>query len=319
MCLQVDYILLMLYVYFSHIDTIMMDHISTNPNESVTDTNNIAVTQIGGNVEYTTAESILNVDSAHYHHHQQVKYCADFRPIKDLFNQHIEQFYKPVISLLPEDFQLVLLDETHIAGLNTAACLLIICSLSIFLAVWFVYLKRKQREQHMQTVRLNEKMLIIENSLKKMTFEKQTFEYQDLEVKYADAQKRLNEQDDKLNKSNDMCAQLTQTNNLNHKEIEKLKSAETKLSKEVTALKIELANSRQQSQSELEEHEVRVSQLNGEYQLKVNDLTSQLAQFQHELESKSQLSYQLEQQVSHLKVSRRYFPFSSTRSSKSFT
>ena len=284
----------------------IMDQFLTKPNESSTNANSMPSK---GNVEYTTSESILTAESHHHHHHhhnhnQQVKYCADFKPIKDLFNKHIEQFYKPVISLLPEDFQLLLLDETHIAGLNTAACLLIMFSLTVLLSVWYVYLKRKQKEQHMQTVRLNEKMLIIENSLKKMTFEKQTFEseYNDLEMKYADVHTRFNERDEKLKQASDMCAQLTHTNSLNQKEIEKLKTNETKLNKEMTMLKVELANSKQQTQNEMEEYEMRMNNLNVDHQVRVNDLSSRLSQSQYELESKSQLVNQLELQLNYFKV-----------------
>lgn len=230
---------------------------------------------------------------------EYAKYCADFRTIKNLFNQHIEQFYKPVISLLPEDFQLILLDETHIAGLNTAACLLIITILVVILSIWYTYLKRQQSEQYKQTVRLNEKMLIIENSLKKTIFEKQTFEteYTDLETKYTESNTRLNEKEDKLKQANDLIGQLTQTNNLNQKELDKLRSNESKLNKDLNSLKIELAKLKDQQLSESDDFEQRLNIVINENEVKINQLSKKLTDTEITLDVYSTEAIQLKQKI----------------------
>ena len=94
------------------------------------------------------------------------KFCTDLTTLKKLLNNHVETFYRPLICLLPEDLQLTLLDETPMAGLNLASCLLIGLGFTSFATLWLLIVRRKEKRDLKLATRLNEHMLILENSLK---------------------------------------------------------------------------------------------------------------------------------------------------------
>lgn len=68
---------------------------------------------------------------------RSVKYCADLRPLREFVAANVEPFTRPLIHLLPEHVQLVLLDETVLPGFSIASCLLGAFVIAAALLGWF--------------------------------------------------------------------------------------------------------------------------------------------------------------------------------------
>ena len=118
--------------------------------------------------------------------HQQ-KYCADVKQIKQLFSDHIDPIYMPLIHMLPDDFQLMLLDETQFAGLSRASCLFLSIVLLIVMSVWYTLSRLAEAKRLGLNVRLNEQLLASTNKINRLEFENKTFAnlIADLEAKQA--------------------------------------------------------------------------------------------------------------------------------------
>lgn len=142
--------------------------------------------------------------------------------------------------------QITLLDETKFAGLNNASCFIISALCSVMLLTWYLVLRASEQQKLAHVQHQNEQYLIIENNLKKSTFEKQTFE---LELNELDS--KLNECQVKLIEKEEKIKHLSETNGTNAtnaqtyvKDLEKVRLNEAKLQKELSAAKLELANFR---------------------------------------------------------------------------
>lgn len=118
--------------------------------------------------------------------HQQ-KYCADVKQIKQLFSDHIDPIYMPLIHMLPDDFQLMLLDETQFAGLSRASCLFLSIVLLVVMSVWYTLSRLAEAKRLGLNVRLNEQLLASTNKINRLEFENKTFAnlIADLEAKQA--------------------------------------------------------------------------------------------------------------------------------------
>ena len=104
------------------------------------------------------------------------KYCADLGPLKSLMDEHIRPIYAPLISMLPDSVQLVLLDETPFAGLSTASCVLLGALLLCLVCVWLSLARHAQRRQVAEARRLNEQLLAMNSKTSGLRFERDAFE-----------------------------------------------------------------------------------------------------------------------------------------------
>ena len=132
-------------------------------------------------------EHVTFVKNPTLKHSLPSKFCADITSIRALFSDHIEPIYHPVISLLPDDLQLILLDETSFGGLRAASCLLLAFFLGSISLVWFALLKKKENQRINHIRGLKEQQLVLNNTIKRITFERETFEakFEELSEKYA--------------------------------------------------------------------------------------------------------------------------------------
>lgn len=103
------------------------------------------------------------------------KYCADLNQLKQLFDQHIEPIYMPLIHLLPVDFQLMLKDETQFGGLTRASCLFVSFVLVAIMSVWYTLSRVNESRKISLSVHLNEQLLAAANTIKRLEFENKTF------------------------------------------------------------------------------------------------------------------------------------------------
>ena len=230
------------------------------------------------------------------------KYCADLKPIKELFNSQIGSIYMPLISMFPEEFQVVLLDETSMAGLNRVSCFLIGSAFFTLLLLWFVLLRQSNNQKRLHEQLLNEQLLIIENNLKKSTFEKQTFELElnEMEMKYNDCQVKLNEKEDKLKQLNETSLLNITSAQLSQKEIDKLRGIESKLNKELGAAKLELATLKEKMLIQNQEFQSQCIAIEQSNQLHMNSINSRVNELENELTTKNSLVEKLEVEVSAL-------------------
>lgn len=104
-----------------------------------------------------------------------IKYCADLNQIKYLFDNHIQPIYLPLVNLLPNDFQLMLMGESAFVGLNWASCLFLTTILTITLSVWYTLSRLSEGRKLTINVNLNEQLLAATNKIKKLEFDNKTF------------------------------------------------------------------------------------------------------------------------------------------------
>jgi hypothetical protein len=206
------------------------------------------------------------------------KYCADISSIRDLFNNHIEPIYHPFITMLPEDFQVMLLDETSFGGLTFASCLLITFIVGSISVVWLLLLKKQHDSETKTTIKFNETVLMLNNRVKTLTFEKETFESEvnTLYDKVNTHESCLVERDEKLNESMEKLAQLKKTSDTYLKELEKLRGSETKCVKELNQYKLEFNDLTERFTQQSNEYEAKLSYFTQDYNEKLNNLMLEL-------------------------------------------
>lgn len=107
-----------------------------------------------------------------------VKYCADLSPLREFLNTQIEPYYTPLISLLPENVQLVLLDESSFGGFTTASCALVMSGLLVALVFWFSVVRYMQTNAENTSARLNEQLLALKLTLNQAYLKSSTFEHE---------------------------------------------------------------------------------------------------------------------------------------------
>ena len=250
--------------------------------------------------------------SHHHHHHASLevetlkhiknpaqqrlypsKYCADIAPLRDLFSHHIEPIYSPLIALLPEHFQLVLLDETSFGGMRTASCLLVALLLASLCLIWLLMLKRKEQAQLSVHRHLNETVLMLNNRIKNLSFDKQTFEaeYGEMAAKVSAHEAILGEKDAKLSELAERHAQLKKTAEASAKEADKLKSGEAKSARELNQCKLELSDLNERFAQQNNEYNATLSSLTQEYNARLSEVTAQMAERESQLtESRQELA-----------------------------
>lgn len=228
------------------------------------------------------------------------KYCADLNQIKDLFDRNLEPIYRPLVNLLPDDVQLLLLDETQFAGLSRASCMILTLLLTLILSLWYSLTRLNEKRKLSLNVNLNEQLLACRNQITKLEFDNRTFA------------NLLAEADGKVKKSDDLVAdreakleelvrqnvELTRVNERDSKELAKLKANEAKLTKELNQARLDLNTfndtlTRQQSDYEREINaatERLTAQLDEarktvhEQQLKLNDYEKSTHELQSQLD-----------------------------------
>jgi hypothetical protein len=213
------------------------------------------------------------------------KYCADIKPIKDLFNEHIEPIYHPIISMLPKEFQIILLDETPIAGLNTASCILISILTMFLLLVWFLLSKKSENSKSSANKILNEQILSLNSKIKSLQFEKETFEHEvnDLTAKLSTVELDLSDKDSKLRDLLEKHYTIKNSTSVNLKELEKLRASEMKLNKELTEAKLELHDLNDKHQLQMSEFDMQTNNSLEKLNDEINDLKEKLMLKENEL------------------------------------
>lgn len=109
---------------------------------------------------------------------RSIKYCADLSPLKEFLSTQIEPYYTPLITLLPEDLQLVLLDETSFGGFSNASCLLAASGLAFALVAWFAVVRVMQTSAENTSARLNEQLLALKLTLNQANLKSNIFEHE---------------------------------------------------------------------------------------------------------------------------------------------
>lgn len=181
---------------------------------------------------------------------------------------------------MPEDFQIMLLNETTYGGLNTASCALIGSIFTFTLLIWLFIVRHAENQKLIQAKVQHEQFLIVENNLKKSIFAKQTFEAElsEMTFKLEDFQQKLEEKDEKLknlmevNMSNASYAQSS------GKDLEKARANEQKYYKELTTAKLELANFKERFEMQQNDYQIRYAEFDRLNNDKIESMSRQLAE-----------------------------------------
>jgi hypothetical protein len=217
----------------------------------------------------------------HHHHHLPSKYCADISPIRELFSHHIEPIYSPLISMLPVDFQLVLLDESAaFGGLRTASLMLVAFSLTSLTLVWFLVLKRKETGQREAAKSLNETVLMLNNKIKMLNFDKQTFESElnELQGRLDERAELAAVRDVELSLVSEKYAQVKAKADAAVTDNDRLREAEAAANKQLNQCKVEIGELSQRFQAQHQENQAKCSSLDEEWRQRVNALEAQMTE-----------------------------------------
>lgn len=219
------------------------------------------------------------------HHNKTMKYCANFAPIKELFENHIEPLYTPLVGLLPEDLQLVLLDQTPFLGLSNASCALISIVLLCFVTTWLSLIRFNQKSKSKQTCLLNETIVALNNQLKQAKYTSQTYNgvIQDLEQNLSDAKSRLEDREAAWGDLNDKYQTLVASDKQVNVDSSKLE---------------ELDRVRQ----EFDSLSQRYSKEIGQYEYQVETLTRDLTEIQVEFSKEKELSMTQQSELEQLRA-----------------
>lgn len=107
-----------------------------------------------------------------------IKYCADLSPLKEFLSTQIEPYYTPIIGLLPENVQLVLLDESSFGGFTTASFVLLASCFLLGLLGWFATARYMQTSAENSSACLNEQLLALKLALNQANLKTNTFEHE---------------------------------------------------------------------------------------------------------------------------------------------
>lgn len=107
-----------------------------------------------------------------------IKYCADLSPLKEFLTTQIEPYYTPIIGLLPENLQLVLLDESSFGGFTTASFVLLASCFLLGLLGWFATARYMQTSAENSSACLNEQLLALKLALNQANLKTNTFEHE---------------------------------------------------------------------------------------------------------------------------------------------
>jgi len=107
-------------------------------------------------------------------HHAFSKYCADLRPITHVFNQ-IESFHMPLLVMLPEDIQSMLVHSTNIGGLSLLSIILLVFMLTALFLVLSTIILKVDKSRKASNVSLNQAIINLELKIKSLSFDKETF------------------------------------------------------------------------------------------------------------------------------------------------
>ena len=106
------------------------------------------------------------------------KYCADLSPLREFLATSIEPYYAPLIGLLPDNIQIVLLDNTSFGGFSNASCLLASFLLFVVLLAWFAAAKSLQTSAQNTNARLNEFIVSLKLALNQANLKSNAFEHE---------------------------------------------------------------------------------------------------------------------------------------------
>jgi hypothetical protein len=233
------------------------------------------------------------------------KFCTDLKPIKSLFNDHIEPIYAPILSILPENLQIFLLEETNYAGLSIASCLVLGSLLTLFMLGWFSLLKRKESKQINQTKSLNDHLLALNNKISTFKYEKETLEHviNDLEMRIAYYDNDFGDKDSKLVELNEKYHQLCEDNDQNVKDLEKARANETKITKELNAVKVELNFLKENSLHQSSDFETKMNELSNEYNSRLAEMQQHLDKTSMDLNEYARIYQEQTEKISLLQTS----------------
>ncbi len=162
--------------------------------------------------------------------------------------------------MLPEEIQFALLDETYLAGLNTASCALVVGVFLLATLVWFSLIRSAERQRLLHAQIQQEQFLVVENSLKKSIFEKQTFELElsELDAKLSECQAKLEEKEERIQALGEAGQASASNAQKFGREVEKLRGSEEKMLKELNGAKLEVVKWKEKFEMQQREFEMRL-------------------------------------------------------------
>lgn len=179
----------------------------------------------------------------------------------------MEPYYAPFIGLLPEKMQVVLLDESSFGGFTMASCVLAVAATFLALLAWFAVAKYMQKSTENTSTLLNEQLLALKLSLNQSNLKTSIFEQE-----IGELQSRLKESEAKLFEANDRLESISALSSINTKEEERLRQSEAQAIKELSSVKLELAETLNKFERQRSEYETQTTELTRQ----VTDLTGQL-------------------------------------------
>lgn len=228
-------------------------------------------------VKLVNTSPLVAIDNPHKTKYP-IKYCADLRPIKELFSNHVEPYYLPLVELLPQEFQHVLLDETPVAGLSLVSCVFVSLCAGFLLTIWFLMTRMNEKSKTLLNVNLNEQLLALKLSLKELGLKNQTFENEinEMDVKLTHSESVARESEAKLTETQEKYQRLLGSSDLSTKEAEKLKTSELKLSKELNQLKLEFNDLSERFQRQKSDYEEELTRTRDSYERQLSDVNEKL-------------------------------------------
>ena len=167
--------------------------------------------------------------------------CANLHNFKQILSENFEPLYLPIVSLLPEDIQLILLNESF-AGIPNASLIFLVFNIFFFSIFLFMITKLIEGKKINLNVSLNNQIISQTNRIRQLEFDLKTYAslIEESEQKKSANEALLNENNSKIKELGEKLSKSIREQELTEKELAKFKTNETKLLKETNQLKSEL-------------------------------------------------------------------------------
>jgi DNA repair exonuclease SbcCD ATPase subunit len=204
----------------------------------------------------------------------KVRYCADFSPIKDLFENRIDPLCAPLVDLLPEDMQAMLLDRIAFLDLSKASCVFVAAILLSVYSVWFWILRMGEKSQKSMITVLNEQMVSLNIRLKEAKWTSDTFSGVIVETqkKLDETEASLKDKEVELDELNEKYQNLVSQHGELARNVQQNGASESSLHEELNRVKQRLAEISEKHSTERSELESRLAQVEAELREKDSEL-----------------------------------------------
>ncbi|RNA24471.1 melanoma inhibitory activity 3 [Brachionus plicatilis] len=167
--------------------------------------------------------------------------CANLHNFKQILSENFEPLYLPIVSLLPEDIQLVLLNESF-AGIPNASLIFLALNMLLVSSFFFLLIRIVEGKKINLNSNLNNQLIWQTNRIRQLEFDLKTYAslIEESEQKKSANEALISEKETMVKELNERLSKSIREQEFTEKELSKLKTNETKLLKESNQLRTEL-------------------------------------------------------------------------------